>query len=539
MSKARPIGNTFIHGTSYKKALIYCRVSSERQKTEGHGLESQEYRCREYAKSKGYEVVEVFKDSYSGGGDFMLRPAMSSLISYVDDRAHESFVVIFDDLSRFARDVNAHFLLRKTFTDRGIKIECPNFTFENTPEGELVETMMAAQHQYHRNNNRRQVVQKQKARLESGYWAFGRKRGYVMERSPLHGNILVPKEPDASILREALQGFSNGRFQTKVDACRFLVEKDFWKKQKPERYIDKFTYILNEPLYAGYVEYPVWGVARRPGHHQGIISLQTFEENQKRLTKGNNGKRVRADVSEDFPLRGLLVCGDGGAKMTAAFSGGRSKRYPYYICPDKNCECKRSSHPAERVHDDFDELLKTQKVKSSTVNLMAVIFDRTWIDELKELKNEEVKIEKITIELEEQLDKLTLNAVEAKSERMKIIYEQKAEECANKIDALKAESPVSLDLDVPYRTALEKVTTLLNSPYKVWHSVGVTERQKLFHFIFLDKLPYSKKAGYRTDNLPSAVRLFEDFVTSNSQDVEMAGIEPASESGTTWCFYSV
>ena len=34
---------------------------------------------------------------------------------------------------------------------------------------------------------------------------------------------------------------------------------------------------------------------------------------------------------------------------------------------------------------------------------------------------------------------------------------------------------------------------------------------------------------YRTDKIPSAIRLFEEFVTTNSQDVEMAGIEPASK----------
>ena len=40
-------------------AIIYCRVSSSRQVQEGHGLDSQESRCRNYAKLKGYPVVAV------------------------------------------------------------------------------------------------------------------------------------------------------------------------------------------------------------------------------------------------------------------------------------------------------------------------------------------------------------------------------------------------------------------------------------------------------------------------------------------------
>ena len=39
------------------KAVIYCRVSSTKQRIEGDGLASQEVRCREYARMKGYDVA--------------------------------------------------------------------------------------------------------------------------------------------------------------------------------------------------------------------------------------------------------------------------------------------------------------------------------------------------------------------------------------------------------------------------------------------------------------------------------------------------
>ena len=45
-----------------QKAVIYCRVSSQKQVTKGDGLGSQETRCREYAGHKNYQIVEVFRD---------------------------------------------------------------------------------------------------------------------------------------------------------------------------------------------------------------------------------------------------------------------------------------------------------------------------------------------------------------------------------------------------------------------------------------------------------------------------------------------
>ncbi len=522
MSKARPI-TSVSENTEYKYALIYCRVSSDRQKIEGHGLESQEHRCREYATGKGYEVVGVFHDSYSGGGDFLQRPALNKMLQFLDQNAHERYVVIFDDLSRFARDVVGHFNLRQLFDTRGVKLECPNFKFEDTPEGLLVENMMAAQHQYYRQNNRRQVMQKQKARLESGYWAFGAIRGYKMLPCSEHGKILTPIEPDASILRFALEGFASGRFQSKVDVCRYMCEKGFWKKQKPERYIDKLSLIINNPIYAGYIEYPVWGVKLRKGQHEGIIGINVFELNKKRLQQGNLGKRVRTDVSEFFPLRGLLVCEFNNKPITGAFSKSRGKKYPYYFCQSPNCECGRRSTPAQQMHQEFDELLKKQTLKTEVRDTVKNIFDVTWQAHMNELEQMEKGTKKNITELEAKLDKLVNSAVNATTDTMRKVYENKAEACAVEVESLKAQLVNDCALSIPYRTALEKVLTLLESPYKLWHSVDVHEKQKLFHFIFLEKIPYSKKAGYRIDNLPSAKSLFEEFVSTNSRDVDIAG----------------
>ena len=104
--------------TEARRALIYCRVSSTKQRLEGSGLESQEQRCRAYADDKGYAVEAVFPDDVSGGGDFMRRPGMVALLSYLDAQPDKSYVVIFDDLKRFARDTEFHLKLRREFVTR-------------------------------------------------------------------------------------------------------------------------------------------------------------------------------------------------------------------------------------------------------------------------------------------------------------------------------------------------------------------------------------------------------------------------------------
>ena len=120
-----------------KKALIYARVSSKTQEEEGHGLQSQETRCRDHARTNGYEVEAVFPDTITGGGDFMKRPGMVALLSYMDAQPDEDYVVIFDDLKRFARDTRFHLDLREAFRERGATIECLNFKFDETSLREI------------------------------------------------------------------------------------------------------------------------------------------------------------------------------------------------------------------------------------------------------------------------------------------------------------------------------------------------------------------------------------------------------------------
>ena len=75
----------------------------------------------------------------------MKRRGMVALLSCMDAHPDETFVVIFDDLKRFARDRDFHFQLRDAFRARGALLECLNYQFDETPEGEFVEMIFAEQ----------------------------------------------------------------------------------------------------------------------------------------------------------------------------------------------------------------------------------------------------------------------------------------------------------------------------------------------------------------------------------------------------------
>ncbi|MBL1261768.1 MAG: recombinase family protein [Thiotrichaceae bacterium] len=269
-----------------EKVLIYCRVPDTKQKTEGSGLESQEFRCRQYAAEKGYTIESVFHDDVSGGGDFAKRPGMIALLNYLEKNKKSSYVVIFDDLKRLARDTMFHWQLRHAMANFGARLECLNYKFYDMPEVEFIETLFAAQAQLECQQIGRQTRQKTKARLEAGYHAFIAPVGFKYIKSKAGGKILVKDEPAASIIAEAMEGFASGRFQTKQEVRYFLeAAPEFPKTASGKISNNRADDILANPLYAGYVEYKPWGVTLRKGKHEGMVNFTTFQKIQERACR--------------------------------------------------------------------------------------------------------------------------------------------------------------------------------------------------------------------------------------------------------------
>lgn len=316
------------------KALIYCRVSSQKQRIEGSGLDSQEHRCRLHAAAKGYRVEQVFPDDVSGQGDFMKRPGMVALINYLDAHPETNYVVVFDDLKRFARDTLMHLTLRLTLKRYDARVECLNYQFDETPEGEFVETLFAAQGQLEAQQGRRQTLQKMTSRLEKGYWLFPAPIGYRYQKAQGGGKILVKNEPFASIVGEALEGFASGRFQTKAEVKYFLERfPEYPKGSNATIHNQRIDDLLTRVIYAGYIEYQSWGISLRKAQHEALISYETFQRIQKRL-KDRAHAPARKNINADFPLRGFIAC-TCGTPLTAGWTKGRNARYPLLLLPGK------------------------------------------------------------------------------------------------------------------------------------------------------------------------------------------------------------
>ena len=496
MTKSELLSSTTLQATT---AVVYCRVSSAAQMQKGHGLASQETRCREFARMKGYEVVQVFIDEAVSGG-LINRPGMQAMLSFLRaNRKRGNFVVLIDDISRLARDIRAHLDLRSAISEVGARLESPSIEFGEDSDSILVENLLASVSQHQREKNAEQTRNRMRARMMNGYWPFHACAGYRHVPKPGEGRVLVRDEPIASILQEALEGFACGRFQSQAEVARFLESHDAFPKAGNGKVRYQLANdILTRALYAGYIECPEWGVDLRKGKHEGLISFETFERIQVRLKEGAYAP-TRADLSADFPLRGAVSCACCGKPLTACWSKSKTgDRHPYYMCFGKGCERKGKAIRRDIIEGSFVELLDGLTPKQNLYDLARAMFRRAWDMRLDQARAMKLSYEKEGEKIDKQIGVMLDRIVDATSESVVAAYEKRIGELERSKLVL-AEKRANIGRPQQrFEDMFELAFGFLANPSKLWRS-GKIELQKLvLKLTFAQHLAWCPESGFQT-----------------------------------------
>ena len=517
-----------------QKAVIYCRVSTQKQVEEGHGLNSQETRCREYARHKGYDVIRPFHDE-GESGSLMDRPDMKAMLSFLRSNRKEQYVVIIDDISRLARNIETHIHLRSEIAAVNARLESPSIEFGEDSDSRLVEHLLACVAAHQREKGAEQVTNRMRARALNGYWVAPPPVGYCFKKIEGHGKMLVRKEPEASIVQEALESFASGRFETQAEVKVFLERQTkFPKGRSGKVHYQRIRDMLAHPLYAGRLTHPQWNIYNHPGKHKGLISYTTHQAIQKRL-KTQARAPFRKDIRHDFPLRGFVTCGDCGHALTSVRARGRSKHYSYYHCYQKSCEQYGISIKKEQVEEDFETLLRSLKPSKELFNLALAAFRLYWNRQTDHHAQEQIALQGDLKQLERKtenlLDKIvdtdhpqiasTLEKRLRHMEEQKIVLEEKIAQCGTEIR----------DFDKSFRTAFE----FFENPHKLWASDDITHKRMALKLVFTERMAYDRNEGFRTAPIALPYRVLRDFREGQSVMVGVRGFEPPTTATPLRC----
>ena len=205
--------------------------------------------------------------------------------------------------------------------------------------------------------------------------------------------------------------------------------------------------------------------------------------------------------------------------MTASWSRGRSKIYPYYRCNNSECLAEKKNVRKEIIEEQFDNFLRSIKPKQKTIELfeaVAMEMYKTKYRKFKTLKEDKQKeINGIDDKISKIIDIITNNS----NPKLVSSYEKKIEELATEKEHLQSNKVINKDFEVEFGTALNRVLEIIKNPINKWYSDDLYDKNIVLKIVFDGKPIYDQKTGFGTAKKSCGIRLFEEITTSKSHDV--------------------
>jgi site-specific DNA recombinase len=509
--------------THITRAVAYCRVSSQKQVTDGNGLESQRARIEEYAKFRGYQIVEVFKDDMTGAAAG--RPAMKAMLAFLKSK-REPTIVIVDDVTRLARSMATHITLRDKIKKAGGILKSPSLEFGDDSDSQLVEHLLASVSQHQRQKISETTKNRMRGRMLNGYYTYRAPIGYRYHSVNGHGKVLRRDEPVASLIAEVFEGYAYGRFQGPSEIMRYLETHPVWPESRRSHItVERVIEILNRPVYAGMIDAPDHGIHMRQGNHEPLITLMTYNAVQERL-KGKPKLLTRIDVSTDFPLRGFVECGDCGRAITSCWSKGRNEKFPYYVCQNRKCASKGKSIRRDTMENEFAKLLTRLRPTPELYALASELFRDLWDARMKSSESSRAHLIAEAARIDRQVATLVDRIVNADSQALISTYEERL----RALELQKAEMRAQVaecgrplrDFDDVYRTAME----FLENPAKLWFSDRLEDKRAVLKLAFASRITYHRDTGYRTPEITIPFSIFNEL---EDEDSDESGMVPEED----------
>lgn len=496
-----------------KLAVIYTRVSSNKQKDEGTGLETQEKLCREEAEQLGYTVLKVFSDGGISGKTIQNRPGMLDLLAFLK-KTKEHITIFTYHIDRLGRDTVNNIGVINTAQQYGHAIYIYKSGFlEDTPTGHFMTTVQSAASQLEREHNKERTKQLSRNHVLEGAWIFREPIGYKFcksKKSAKH-RWLLRKEPEATIIQQALEKFATAELQTQTDVANFLKSNLEALGIKQKNWFDLTKRILTEEKYSGYFEYKLWGAPYQKGKIEALITQETFKIIQQRLKGKERVKHTIYNKNDDrFPLRGLIVCPYCGKPITGSLTKGGT--FPYYQCQSRQCSNKRLVNVTPKLlHADFESLLKNitptddfiDTAKTQALTIYQACYDN--------IKNDN-KLKEFRIK---QIDKEIANCFEKYKNTSNSIFIQKLEEQVNELEVekqrIKAELENSTNTEImPFDEAFTYVEEFLKNPLKLWQQSDIFMKRQIYKLTFEEKLSYDKQNKFSEPKLTPIFKLIHN-----------------------------
>ncbi len=340
--------------TQRKRAIIYCRVSTDKQEQDGESLEYQEGKCRQYAGVRDMDVLMVLKEAKSGFIHYSLREQLTLARQFIRDRMAD--VIIVWDLRRFSRNFVHSAMIFEEIESNGAEIVSVSENIDNSLTGKLIRSILAWSAESEREKILEYANRHWQTRLEHNLPVGTGRAPYGWQWGDKDKTFYVVNQEEAAVRFSIFEMFVDLHMSIRGIAHK-LTEDGILPPAKSRGASVKSTAwnpsrvhsILCDIANIGILQIckitktltPKGTVTSKPNPNMKIIPdglppivpVDMYELAQIKLKANKSDKSHPHRNPKDFLLKGHIYCKTCGYKMQGRYQTSRYERvYPYYAC---------------------------------------------------------------------------------------------------------------------------------------------------------------------------------------------------------------
>ena len=345
-----------------KKAVEYCRKSTESEDRQAFSLEDQGNVNKSVAKRYELQIKKTYKESMSAKRRG--RPMFDEMIAGIEKGKYQ--VIVCWALNRLARNsVDGALLIELMDNKKLHAIVTPGKVYYNSGDDKLLLQIEFGLAKKYSDDLGPTVMRGMVSKLKRGWWPGKPKQGYLNRKE--RGEIIqVVDDERFPLLRKAVEAFLEGA--TVDHIVDDLNNKWGYRTPLTERTgnrplaLSSFYRILNDSFYYGHM---VWN-GMEEELNQEIPRLMT--EHEYWLIQDKLGARgvKRPSKHDDVPYRGIIKCSECGGTIipypkTKRLASGETTTYIYAKCSSKK-RCKQPHISISKLEKQLDSILETVKI---------------------------------------------------------------------------------------------------------------------------------------------------------------------------------
>ena len=497
-----------------KKAILYRRVSTTKQKEKGGSLNSQKDQLRSFCYNNEIQIVQEFEEDFSAK-DFN-RPAWSNLEKYAKKNYKKIDFVLVVHWDRFSRNTLGSLLTEDTLTKLNIELNCINHWIDHSDPNQRF--MLLVNFGIAEVDNK---IRSQKVKMgmrqgrKEGRWNVSQPLGYIPGRDGLNKTLMKVDPEKGKLLNNLFEIYSSGNYSQSE-----ILKMISFKSLKLTK--SSLSRMLKNKIYAGYLDIPAYEDEPKQtikGLHEPITDLVTFSKIQDLLNVRSAYRQKPNSFNKKLYLRGFLKCSKCGRNLTGSASTSKTgKKHYYYHCSSAN-KCGER-HRAELVNNKFDQLLRKFQIKPEIKKLFIEIL-RNQFSELERERFSQIKmienhIQKIKNNQDILLNKLISGTISD------MIYDKKNTEYLDKINELNIDLSNLEDYENDLSDYIEFSVELISNMNKIKDISDEVTLPKFMSSIFEDKLEFNDQ-DYRTPKLNPSINLIFQVINDLELDKNKKG----------------